>query len=279
MGRLDGKVAVVTGAVLTERGLNIGGATVVEMAREGAQVVAADIDLDGAERLAREVEKSGGSVLACRVDIGDESSIRALVDTAVSHFGRIDVMHNNATVVSGEDHDLLSTSADVWDRMLTVNVRGYALGCKFAVAQMVAAGTGGSVINTSSTSALLGMPSRIAYGASKAAINTLTLNVATQYGKQGIRCNAICPGLTLSAEALRTQSEQILDIYRRHTLTPQLGEPIHLAKMAVFLASDESAFVTGQIIKVDGGLQSHAATVADLAELPHAGNTSGGFRN
>lgn len=278
MRRLDGKVAVVTGATLTDRGLNIGGATVLEMAREGASVVAADIDLSSAERLAHEVDAMGGTAIACLFDLADEASIQALVDTAVDHFGRIDVMHNNATIVSSEDHDLLSTSTAAWDAMLTMNVRGYALGCKFAVARMVSAGTGGSIINTSSTSALLGMPSRIAYAASKAAINSLTVNVATQYGKQGVRCNSICPGLTLSAEALRTQSDGVLEIYRRHTLTPHLGDPVHIAKMAVFLASDESAFVTGQIIKVDGGLQSHAATVADLSELPHAGNTSGALR-
>jgi NAD(P)-dependent dehydrogenase (short-subunit alcohol dehydrogenase family) len=278
-GRLDGKVAIVTGAALTDDGLNIGGATAAEMAREGARVVAADRNLAGAERLAEEVSRSGGEVVACYVNIGEEESLRALIATAVKRFGRLDIMHNNATAVSNKDHDLLTTTAAMWERMFRINVLGYALGCKFAVAQMLDAGTGGSVINTSSTSALLGMPSRIAYGASKAAINNLTLNIATQYGKYGVRCNAICPGLTLSAGALSTQPGPVLDIYRRHTLTNQLGEPQHIAEMAVFLASDAAAFVTGQIIKVDGGLQSHAATFADLSDLPNAGNTSAGFRS
>jgi NAD(P)-dependent dehydrogenase (short-subunit alcohol dehydrogenase family) len=272
MERLRGKVAIVTGATLTERGLNIGGATAAAMALEGARVVVADLDGEGAVALAESINATGGVAIAMTVDIAVEEDIRHLVATAVDKFGGLDVMHNNATFVSSSDRDLLTTDTAIWDQMFSTNVRGYMLGCKYAVQQMLTAGTGGSVINTSSTSALLGMPSRIAYSSSKAAINALTLNVATQYGQHGIRCNAVCPGLTLSAGALRTQSEPVLEIYRRHTLTPHLGAPEHIASMVVFLASDEAAFVTGQVIKVDGGMQSHAATSADLSLLANAGN-------
>ncbi|WP_284988082.1 MULTISPECIES: SDR family NAD(P)-dependent oxidoreductase [unclassified Arthrobacter] len=253
---LAGKVAVVTGATLRQLGVGIGGATARMMAGRGAKVVVADLEEDAAQALAEEISAAGGEAIAHRLDLSDPDSIKTLFERAVSAYGTVDILHNNAAAVLAKDTTLIDLEIDVWDAMFNINVRGYALASQHAVKLMLQNG-GGAIVNTSSVSALGGDITRVAYGACKAAINALTIYTATQYGRQGIRCNAVCPGFTLSASAKGGITDDALEILGRHTLTPYLGTPEHLAEVVTFLASPAAAYITGQIISVDGGLLSH----------------------
>jgi len=260
--RLDGKVAVVTGAAS-----GIGRASAHALARAGASVVVADIDGDGAARVASEIEAEGGRAVPQRADVACEADVEAMLAAAVAHFGGLDVLHNNAAATSPEllavDTDVASLSLDVWNRVLATNLGGVMLGCKHAIPRMLARG-GGSIVNTSSASGLVGDVVRAAYGASKAGVQSLTQYVATQYGKRGIRCNAIAPGV-IETPALRANvAPEVVAIYERSHLTPRLGRAEDIASAVVFLASDEAAFVTGQILCVDGGLLAHHPAYGEM---------------
>ena len=267
--RLQGKVAIVTGAAS-----GIGAETAARLAREGAAVVVADINLSGAQQHAAQLAQSGGVAAAVGVDLGEERSIAAMIDFAVGHFGGLDILDNNAAdtrLSSTRDVGVEHTETDVWDALMRINLRGTMLACKYAIPRMRARG-GGSIINMSSGSGLTGAMAPTAYGVTKAGIITLTQYVATQHGKEGIRCNAIAPGLivtptTASNYATGAFGEMML----RHHLTPRLGTPADIASMVAFLASDEAAFVTGQVICVDGGLLAHAPYYADLMQMKSCG--------
>jgi NAD(P)-dependent dehydrogenase (short-subunit alcohol dehydrogenase family) len=269
MGRVDGKVAIVTGSAS-----GIGAETARTLAREGASVLVADVDVAGAERVVDEIERSGGRALAHAVDVSDEKSVAATVEAAVDHFGRLDVLHNNAAAIGGHapgrDVGLDSLDVATWDRTMAVNLRGPMLGCRYAIPHMIRGG-GGSIINTSSGSAERGDLTNFSYAVSKGGVNTLTLYVAAQHGKQNVRCNAIAPGLILSHPAERFGGERYVSMLEEHHLTPRVGLPEDVANAALFLASDESSFITGQILRVDGGILSHAPPYADLRRLQAAG--------
>ena len=164
------------------------------------------------------------------------------------------------------DVDVAAIDLEVWERTLAVNLRGVMLGCKHAIPRMLERG-GGSIINTSSGSAELGDLTNPAYAISKGGVNTLTLYVATQYGKQGIRCNAIAPGLILSNPIENFGGERYVAMLEEHHLTPRVGQPDDIANAVIFLSSDESSFITGQILRVDGGILSHAPPVADMRRM------------
>src|SRR5216117_2205767 len=190
MGRLEGKVAIVTGA-----GSGIGEATARLMAREGASVVVADINGTEAERVAGEL----GSAVAAEVDVSDEPSVARMVETAIESFGRLDVLHNNATdsTTNAVDTDIVTLDMAVFDRLVAVNLKGQFMGCKHAIPHLLARG-GGSNVNTASIEGFVGRGVRAAYGASKAGVVLLTKSVASQYGSRGIRCNAVAPGMVLT---------------------------------------------------------------------------------
>jgi NAD(P)-dependent dehydrogenase (short-subunit alcohol dehydrogenase family) len=262
--RLRGKVAIVTGAAS-----GIGAATAIRLASEGAATVVADINLAGAQKLVDQITAAGNVAVAVRVDLGEEKSIAAMIAFAVERFGGLDILDNNAadTVLSStRDVGVEHTDVEVWDGLMRINLRGTMLACKAAIPRMRA--RGGSIINMSSGAGLTGALAPTAYGVSKAAIITLTQYVATQHGKEGIRCNAIAPGLIVTPSTASTYaSGPFGEMMLRHHLTPRLGKPEDIASMVAFLASDESQFVTGQVISVDGGLSAHTPYHADLVQM------------
>ena len=265
---LAGRVAIVTGA-----GSGIGLATARALARAGAAVVVADLDGVRAEKVAAEIAAEGGRARAQRADVADPASVAAMVAAAVEAFGGLDILHNNAAAsdpaVIGADGELVDLDLGVWERTLAVNLRGPMLGCKYAIPRMLERG-GGAIVNTSSISGLTGDVARVAYGVSKAGLDSLTRYVATQYGKRGIRCNSIAPGV-ISTPALEANvSREQIAIYERNHLTPRLGRPEDIAAAVVFLVSDAAGFVTGQTLCVDGGLLAHHPTYAEFGVLAAA---------
>ncbi len=259
MGRLDGKIAIVTGAAS-----GIGKATAQRVAAEGARIVVADLNADGAKQVAETISAAGGEATAVQADLADNDSVRAMVESAVTAYGGLDILHNNAAATHlAATRDLPVSAADpaVWDEMMRVNLRGALVAIQAAVPHMIARG-GGSVINTASGSGLTGDLRNPAYGASKAALISLTRYAATEFGKQGIRCNAISPGYIVIGG--KPGRDALNATMLRHALTPRLGRPEDVAALVVFLASDESAFITGQNICVDGGSLAHQPFVADF---------------
>lgn len=261
MGRLQGKVAIVTGG-----GGGIGSAVVRRMVSEGARVAVADVFMDSAKAAA---EPLGDAALAVQFDALVPASIEAMVEAAVSHFGRLDILHNNAAMTDPAKHpldtDAVTIPVDIWDEIIDINLRGYMLGCKYAIPHMVKGG-GGSIINTASNSGTAGDLARIAYGASKGAIITMTKYIATQHGRQNIRCNSVAPGVVLT-EALDKTVPGLKDIIKRHILTPEFGTPNDIAALVAFLASDESRYITGENISISGGGLVHQPHYADLMEF------------
>jgi NAD(P)-dependent dehydrogenase (short-subunit alcohol dehydrogenase family) len=264
MTLLSGKTAIVTGAAS-----GIGRATALRMAECGAAVVLADIDADGLREVEESINADGGRGLAVPTDVGDEAQIRTLVDRAVDAFGPVRVLHNNAAALGvsslGKDGNLEAMTSELWDSCFAVNLRSQMLCAKYTVPHMLAAG-GGSIINMSSGASLAGDVVRLAYSAAKAGVNALTRSIATMYGKEGIRCNAVAPGFVLSPPARAQVPERHLRMYEDNCLTPFLGEPEDIAEVVVFLASDGARYLTGQVISVDGGSLSHLGTVPKRRE-------------
>ncbi|WP_067672396.1 SDR family NAD(P)-dependent oxidoreductase [Nocardia miyunensis] len=267
MGRLTGKVAIVTGATLVDPGgLNIGGATAAAFAAEGARVVLADINIEGARTLAKqlEAEHGPGVALAVETDLRSEEQIRALIDTAVTSFGGLHLLMNVAGVFPADDGEVATMPIETWDDVLAVNLRSALLTTKHALPHLLSGG--GSIVNTASTHAFAGDTSLTGYGCTKAALLALTAYTATQYGREGVRCNAICPGTTRTPPAQQLPAA-ITDIYRRHTPAPDLNGPAELAQVYLFLASDASSGINGETIRVDGGLLAHQPFVPDMVAL------------
>jgi NAD(P)-dependent dehydrogenase (short-subunit alcohol dehydrogenase family) len=259
--RLQGKVAIVTGG-----GKGIGSATCIMMAKEGASVAIADIDGVASSDLARQIERDGGTAAGYEVDVADMDQVRTLIDNVVSRFGRIDVLHCNAAAMGkdivGVDSqcDIVDLPLEVWHRTLAVNLTGPMLCSRFAIPRMLDHG-GGSIIFTSSVAAKLAEHVRGAYAVSKTGLTALTQHIAAAYGKRGVRCNAVAPGRTVT-DPTRHPPERD-EMLLRHHLTPFLGQPDDIARVAVFLASDDSRYITGQVIFADGGFAAHLATYAD----------------
>ena len=261
MRRLEGKIAVITGGAG-----GIGAATARRFTEEGAKVMVADIDLARAETVANDI---GGETTAIAFDGADAESIEAMINKAVSHYGRLDILHNNAALTAPEIGRQDTTAPDIpfeiWDAIMAVNLRGYLAGCKYAVPAMLKNG-GGAIINTASGSGLVGDLARIAYGTSKAGAIAITRYVATQHGRQGIRCNAIAPGLILTEASLKGVPEMVT-IISNHVLTPRLGKPEDVAAVAAFLASDDAAFINGETIRCNGGSLEHQPHLHDLSQF------------
>ncbi|MGH7899200.1 MAG: SDR family NAD(P)-dependent oxidoreductase [Candidatus Binatia bacterium] len=267
MNDLDGKVAIVTGAAG-----GIGAVTAQALAEAGAIVVLANLPGPRLEEVAEDLRAKGHSVAHHPVDIADESSVRALVAFALERFGRLDVLDNNAaaTTFVAEDQDVLSMSVEIWDRIMAINARGTMLMTKHALPPMLERGAG-SIVNISSGLSLAGDLQTVAYGCSKAAVNALTRYVATQYGDRGIRANTIAPGLIRTPTLEAAMPPPVQDVFKESFLVPRLGEPRDIADLVVFLASDRSAYITGQLFSVDGGFFAHVPTLAGVRELVRKG--------
>lgn len=255
MERLKDKVAVITGA-----GSGIGRAAAVLMSREGARVVA-DRSSDGAEETAGLVEAAGGRALPLTVDVTEEDSVAGMVAAAVTEFGALHVLCNHVGGTDPrKDLDLLRMDMDEFDRAVALNMRSTLLGARHAVPHMIRAG-GGSVINTASVAALVGDVLQTSYGAVKAAVVSMTKSIAVQYGPQRVRCNAVAPGAVVTPALENNLPEEVVTSLKKGNALPYLGSPEDIGHTMVFLASDESRYLTGQLFVVDGGMsmQSSAA--------------------
>ncbi|MBS0561837.1 MAG: SDR family oxidoreductase [Proteobacteria bacterium] len=248
MARLAGKVAFITGA-----GIGIGRATAIAFAREGACLALADIAAGTAEETAHLATGGPQAPLALRCDVTDPDSISAAIAAAEKHFGKLDVLHNNAGGSTMQDGSVIDASLDEFWRVIKLDLFGTVLGCRFGIPALIRAG-GGSVINMSSNLALMGIAGRDFYSAAKGGVASLTRALAVTHGKDRVRVNALAPSVTLTprVRGLLAGNDALAKLAQSHLLG--LGEAEDVANAALYLASDESRVVTGTIMRVDSGV-------------------------
>jgi meso-butanediol dehydrogenase / (S,S)-butanediol dehydrogenase / diacetyl reductase len=251
--RLNGKVAVITGAAGGQ-----GQAAARLFAEEGARLVVTDIDEEGAERTAKEIRDAGGEAIALRTDVSREKDVAEMIRAAVGEFGTLDVLFNNAGVgYSAADRltmaSVVDTPEEDWDAILAINLKGAAMGCKHAIPVMVENG-GGAIVNNASINALVALSGADAYTAAKGGIVALTRVLAVDWGPSGVRVNCICPGgVDTPMIAPVLEDEKILGFMRDSTPLGRLARPEETARVTLFLASDETSYMNGAIVPVDGG--------------------------
>jgi NAD(P)-dependent dehydrogenase (short-subunit alcohol dehydrogenase family) len=249
--RLQDKVAIITGG-----GGGMGRVAAQMFAAEGARIVVAEFSEAAGRETVRLVQEAGGGATFVKVDVSHEADAKGMVDHAVSTFGRVDVLYNNAGVMPEADHSVIDTSVEAWDQVMAVNVRGVFLGCKYAIPVMLAQGSG-SIINISSFVALMGCSNpQDAYTASKGAVLALTKSLAVQFGPRGVRSNAICPGPVETPLLMDwlVKDEEAKRIRLARNPTGRFGKPEEIVYMAMYLASDESRWTNGASLVVDGGI-------------------------
>jgi NAD(P)-dependent dehydrogenase (short-subunit alcohol dehydrogenase family) len=249
--RLADKVAIITGA-----GSGMGRVAAERFAAQGAKVVVAELDEATGRAAADAVTDAGGEASFVRVDVSQEADVEAMVDHAVSTFGRIDVLYNNAGVMPEADHSVIDTDVAVWDLVMAVNLRGVYLGCKHAIPRMVERGAG-SVINVSSFAALLGCSvPQDAYTASKGAVLSLTRSLAVQFAPVGVRANSISPGPVETPMLMDwlLKDEEARRVRLARNPSGRFGRPEEVVDVAVYLASDESRWTNGANFVIDGGV-------------------------
>ena len=259
MGRLDDKVALITGGA---SGMGMVASRL--FAAEGAKVVLTDVSDDAGERVAESIRDQGGAATYVHADVSLEADARSMVEAAVSTYGGLTILYNNAGVMLGGDGSVLDTDESIWDTTLAVNVKGVAHGCKFGIPALIDSG-GGSIVNVASFVAWMGAAtSQTAYTASKGAVLSMTREIAVEYARNGVRCNALCPGPIdtplleeLLSDAVRRQRRFV------HIPMGRLGQAEELAKAALFLASDDSSYMTGASLIVDGGITAAYVTPED----------------
>jgi NAD(P)-dependent dehydrogenase (short-subunit alcohol dehydrogenase family) len=253
MGRLDEKVAVITGAAG-----GIGREAAILFSSEGASVCVGDMSREYGEAVAAECREA----FFQEVDVADPGSVEAMYAATADRYGGIDVLYNNAGIMPPDDSSVLETEPDAWDRVMNVNAKGVYLCCKHGIPHLLERG-GGSVINVASFVALVGAAtSQIAYTASKGAVLSLTRELAVEFARQGVRVNALCPGPVATPLLLRLFEDDPAAYERRRIHLPmgRLAKAGEIANGALFLASDESSYVTGTTFLVDGGLTAAYVT-------------------
>ncbi|WP_311267879.1 SDR family oxidoreductase [Sphingobium sp. WCS2017Hpa-17] len=255
--RLDGKVAVITGGAG-----GIGAATARLMAARGARVAIADIAIDAAKALAGSLP----GAIAVPLDLENEDSIQAMVAAVVDHYKRLDILHNNAALlgpdIAQQDGDIEHMGTALWDRTYAVNVRGTMIACRAALPHLRE--SKGNIVNTVSNLALQGHLIQAAYSSSKAAIIQMTRSIAASHGAQGVRCNAVAPGMTLTPALREAFPPELRQTVEAETLRDRLGEPEDIAEAVAFLASDAARNITGQLLVADGGCASHVPGIAQF---------------
>ncbi|WP_404477966.1 SDR family NAD(P)-dependent oxidoreductase [Novosphingobium sp. BL-52-GroH] len=255
--RLDGKVAIITGGAG-----GIGAATAQLMAARGARVAIADIAFEAAKALASTLPDA----LAIALDLESEASTEAMIAATIAHYGRLDILHNNAALlgpdVARRDGDIEQMETALWDRTYAVNVRGSMVACRAALPHLRA--TRGNIVNTVSNLALQGHLIQAAYSSSKAAVIQMTRSIAASHGPEGIRCNAVAPGMTMTPALRAAFPPPLREAVEAETLRDQLGDPDDIAQVAAFLASDAARNITGQLIVADGGCASHVPGIAQF---------------
>jgi NAD(P)-dependent dehydrogenase (short-subunit alcohol dehydrogenase family) len=251
--RLSNKVAIITGS-----GSGMGQAAAELFAREGASVVVTDISAEMGEATVRSIRNAGGRAIFVKANVADEDEVKHMVNTAIDAFGRVDVLYNNAGIMPSDDGSVTDLTEATWDRILDVNLKSAFLCSKYTIPHMMKQGKG-SIINIASFVAFMGCTvPQDAYTASKGGMLSLTKSFAVQYGRYGIRCNAICPG-PIETPLLRTlwTNEEARDLRLGRIPLGRFGEPEDIIYMALYLASDESSWTTGAWLIVDGGISSN----------------------
>ncbi|MGI9031360.1 MAG: glucose 1-dehydrogenase [Ilumatobacteraceae bacterium] len=253
-GRLAGKVALITGA-----SAGLGRVAAELFAAEGARIVVADVADGGA--VVEAIAAAGGESSFIATDVSDDSAVAAAVDHVVATFGGLHVLYNNAGISPADDDGPENTDDETWQRVLDVNVTGVARCCRHGIPALLASG-GGSIVNVASFVAHMGAATpQIAYTSSKGAVVAMTREIATSYARRGIRANALCPGPVLTPLLAKFLSDDARRQRRLvHIPMGRFGEPIEIARAALFLASDESSFMTGQSLIVDGGITAAYTT-------------------
>ncbi len=248
--RLQGKVALISGA-----GMGMGREACEVFAREGARIVALDVDEAALAQTAAAVAQAGGDILTVVTDVADEAAVKAAVEAGCARFGGLHILYNNAGVLwRDKDFGVLQTDSDVWDRVMGINLKGMVWVCKYGIPKLIEAG-GGAVVNIGSVSALLGDPvPQDAYSCSKGAVISLTRSLAVQFAPHNVRANCIHPGFVMTPmQAEKTVSQEWIDGACEYVPLGRLGQPRDIVNAALFLASDEAAYITGAELVVDGG--------------------------
>ena len=259
MNRLKDKVAIVTGST---SGIGIGIAKLY--AAEGAKVVICGRRAEKGQAVVDEIVKAGGEASYHFMDITDPASIEALMADTVEKYGKIDVLVNNAANVALKDGRVDELTIEMWDAIFQSDMRGTFFTTKCALPYMQKNENGGSIVNIGSMASCAGDLGSTAYACAKAGVDMLTQSVALQYGKSNIRCNCVRPGLIVTPQNEAHVPQQLKDVFLSNIEVSRYGNPADIAHACTYFASDESAYVTGQVINVDGGLNSHAPTVAQF---------------
>jgi NAD(P)-dependent dehydrogenase (short-subunit alcohol dehydrogenase family) len=253
MRRLEGKIAIVAGGAT-----GIGASTAERLASEGAAVMIGDINRELAEATAARIVAAGGKAASVHCDIADEASVAAMVTATVDRHGGLDFIHINAADLSiiGQDLDVLAVSMEIFDRTIAVDLRGHVLCTRHALPELLKRG-GGAIVYTTSGAAFIGEPTRVSYAVAKNGLHALMRHVASRWGKEGIRANAVSPGLVLSETAQAHMSADLLASNLAEARSARLGKPSDIAGAVAFLASDDGEWVNGQVMVVDGGRYFH----------------------
>jgi NAD(P)-dependent dehydrogenase (short-subunit alcohol dehydrogenase family) len=254
--RLQDKVALITGA-----GSGIGRETALLFAREGASIVVADVNDQAGEAVVAELQAAGGRAVYVHADVAKAADAEGMVRAAEESFGKLDVLFNNAGISHADDDDAINTDEAVWDLTMNINLKGVFLGCKYGIPALRRAG-GGAIINTASFVAVMGAATpQLAYTASKGGVLAMTRELAAIHARENIRVNALCPGplrTELLMKYLNTEEKRQRRLV--HIPMGRFGEAHEIAKAALYLASDESSFMTGATFLIDGGITSAYTT-------------------